>query len=85
MSREYSKEELEEMRKFERMMWVSSVEQGKLLTDKQYEAIRYFLGDMIDAAKAIPTKTVTIHFDKSGLAHSIDNDGIIESVNGKKL
>lgn len=81
----YSEQELADMKKFERIMWLRDIEAGQVVTEKQFEAIRYFLGDIIDMAKAVPMKQVTIHFDKVGQAHSIDNDGMIESVNGKKL
>lgn len=81
----YSPEEIKQMREFELTMWLRDIKPGQVLTDKQYQAIRHYLGALIDAAEAIPMRKVSIHFDKVGQAHSIDNDGMIDSVNGKKL
>ncbi len=85
MEKKYSDEELKRFREIEFFMWLRDIEEGKVLTEKQFKAIRHFLGDIIDKAKAVPMRSVSIHFDKNGEAHSIDNDGFIESVNGKKL
>ena len=85
MEKKYSDDELKKFREMEFFMWLRDIEIGKPVTDKQFAAIRHYLGDLIDAAKSVPMRTVNIHFDKIGQAHSIDNDGFIESVNGKPL
>lgn len=85
MENKYSDDELKKFRETEFIMWLRDIEEGKPITKKQFSAIRHFLGDLIDAAKAVPMTSVNIHFDKLGQAHSIDNNGIIESVNGKPL
>ncbi len=83
--KEYTKEELDKYKFIERCMWLRDIEIGKPLTEKQYTAIHHFLGEIIDMAKGVKMTSVNIHFDKLGQAHSIDNNGIVESVNGKKL
>ena len=69
---------------FERAMWLRDIEVGKPVTEKQFEAIRHFLGGLIDQAKAVKMETTSIHF-KNGRAYSINNNGLIDSVNGEKL
>jgi hypothetical protein len=76
---EYSKEDILAI---ERMMLLRSIEPGEILTERQYETIRFFLGDLIDKAKAIKETSVSIYFDRLGAPHSIDNNGMIKSVNG---
>lgn len=79
---EYTKDEME---RITHAMRLRDIEPGIILTSEQYQAIRYFIGKMMDVVKALPVNSISIHFDKLGQAHSIDNDGIIESVNGEKL
>lgn len=85
MSKEYSEEELKKFRLMELIMWSRDIKIGEPLTEKQFKSVRHFMGDVIDAANAVEMKKISIHFDKVGQPHSIDNDGFIESVNGKKL
>lgn len=83
--KQYTEAELKRYREIEFFMWSRDIEVGKPLTEKQFASIRHFMGDIIDQAKAVPIQSVSIHFDKLGQAHSIDNNGMIKSVNGVPL
>lgn len=81
----YTEEEVNQIRTFERAMWLRDLEVGKPLTEKQFDAINHFLGKLIVEAKAVPIQKMSIHFDKSGQAYSLDDGGLVESVNGQEV
>lgn len=76
------KEKLDEIR---HLIALRDIEVGKVIDDRLYDALMFCFGDLITKVKAVKETSVTIHFDSLGQAHSIDNNGMIESVNGKKL
>ncbi len=75
--REYTKEEIENMKCFERAMWLRDIKVGAVVTDKMYEAVQYFLGSLISVLPEIKP-IATIHFDKMGQPHTL-NDDIIQT------
>lgn len=81
---EYSEEELKKMRIFERAMWLRDIEVGKPVTDRQMEAINFFLGDMIAQVKAMKPTVATIKFTDKGDPYTTDGNPLGISIDGKR-
>lgn len=60
-----------------RTMALKSIKVGEIVTQEQFDAIRFYLGESIDLFPE--PRVLKIHFDKLGQPHTLDDD-IIESV-----
>jgi len=72
----YSEEQLKQMRDFEAVMWLKDLKEGDPITSRHIEAVKRILGD-IHAKIGEPKSIATIHFDKVGQPHTL-NDDIID-------
>jgi len=81
---QYSPEELKRMRDFENLYQFKVMKVGEPLTQRQYDAIHYFFGDVI---KKIPDPQVLgdIRFTDKGKPYDASGRGNIASVNGKPI
>lgn len=61
----------------EKLCVIKSMKVGDVVTEREIEAIHYYLGDILNKLKPV---SATILFDEHGNQTIIDPDNIIESV-----
>lgn len=72
------------MKDFENFYQLKLIAVGEPVTQRQYDAIHYFFGDVIRAIPE-PQPLADIRFTKGGESYDASGKGNIASVNGKPI